>query len=213
MDRSRIGIVIPALNESKTIGAVVAQAAGFGTPIVVDDGSQDGTGAIAAQAGANVVSLPVNRGYDGALNAGFRRASEIDCAYVITMDADGQHNPGLLREFVAALDGGADVAVGVRDRRQRLGEHAFAWFGRLRFGMRDPLCGMKGYRIGVYRELGHFDSYHSIGTELALFAARRKLRIAQLPVVTRDRADQPRFGRVFSANLRIFRALLRSVFG
>lgn len=213
MDRSRIGIVIPALNESRTIGTVVAQAAAFGIPIVVDDGSGDGTGAIAAQAGAEVVSLPENRGYDGALNAGFARASELDCAYVITMDADGQHNPGLLRDFLAALDGGADVVVGVRDRRQRFGEHAFAWFGRVRFGINDPLCGMKGYRIEVYRALGHFDSYHSIGTELVLFAARRGCCIVQLPVVTRDRADQPRFGRVFSANVRILRALSRSLLG
>jgi glycosyltransferase involved in cell wall biosynthesis len=212
MERHRIAVVIPALNEAATIGAVVRQALARGAPIVVDDGSSDATAQIARDAGADVVVLPSNRGYDGALNAGFARASEMECAYIVTMDADGQHNPDLLLEFIAALDAGADVVVGVRDRTQRFAESVFAWYGNLRWGIRDPLCGMKAYRAEVYRALGHFDAYQSIGTELALFAARSGYRLAQLPVKTRDRVGAPRFGRVLSANMRILRALARGMF-
>ena len=68
---------------------------------------------------------------------------------------------------------------------------------------------MKAYRIEVYRALGHFDCYTSIGTELSIYAARAGKVIAQLPVRTGDRIDHPRFGKVFSANRRIFRALWR----
>ncbi len=71
---------------------------------------------------------------------------------------------------------------------------------------------MKAYRIEVYRELGHFDCYTSIGAELAIYSARTRKVIAQLPVKTRDRADHPRFGKVLSANWRIFRAIWRSLF-
>lgn len=208
MDRSRIGIVVPALNESRTIASVVAGARTFGTAIVVDDGSSDGTGDRAREAGANVVRHPVNRGYDAALNSGFMRAAELGCEYVITMDADGQHDPSILDTFIGALDAGADVVVGVRDRRQRIGETVFARAGNVFWGIRDPLCGMKAYRIGVFEELGYFDGYGSIGTELALFAASSAKRITQVPVHTRDRVDAPRFGRRLSANMRIFRALL-----
>ena len=73
--------------------------------------------------------------------------------------------------------------------------------------MDDPLCGMKGYRASVYTQRGWFDSYGSIGTELCLYAARIGLRVEQIPVRTFDRADQPRFGRRWSANRRILRAL------
>jgi hypothetical protein len=66
--------------------------------------------------------------------------------------------------------------------------------------------------MSVYQALGHFDSYRSIGTELALFAARRGYRLAQVAVKTRDRADAPRFGRLLSANLRILRALALGMF-
>lgn len=207
MERHRVGVVIPALNEATTIAEVVRGVLADGTPIVVDDGSRDETSSLAAAHGAVVVRHLNNLGYDRALDSGFVRAAELGCDLVVTMDADGQHDPTLLRTFIRALDDGADVVVGVRDRRQRLAEHVFAWFGRWLWGIRDPLCGMKGYRIGVYRDLGHFDSYGSIGTELAIFGARTRRRIAEVPVRTRDRDGAPRFGRRLGANLSIFRAL------
>ena len=57
MDRSEVGIVIPALNEAASIGEVVRRAAAFGLPIVVDDASSDGTGELARQAGAHVTPI------------------------------------------------------------------------------------------------------------------------------------------------------------
>jgi len=110
------------------------------------------------------------------------------------------------------LESGADVVAGARDRRQRLGEHIFAWVAAIKWGIQDPLCGMKGYRIEVYNKLGHFDSYDSIGTELAIYAAKTRKRILEVPVRTRDRVDVPRFGRRYSANVRILRALRRGIF-
>jgi glycosyltransferase involved in cell wall biosynthesis len=199
---------VPAFNESRTIASVVSGAVRSGTPIVVDDGSTDDTGDRARQAGATIVRHDGNRGYDDALNSGFARAAEIGCEYVITLDADGQHDPSIIDRFVAALDAGADIAVGVRHRRQRIGEVVFAWAANELWGLSDPLCGMKAYRIGLYRELGHFDSYGSIGTELALFAAKRGRKIVQIPLTTRDRTDAPRFGRRLSANIRILRAMI-----
>jgi len=200
-------LVIPALNESATIAAVVAGAVQYGVPIVVDDGSTDDTGARAEAAGAIVVRHPLNRGYDVAINSGFIRAEELGCQYVVTLDADAQHDPTTVAKFVMELEAGADVVVGHRDRRARIGELLFAIVATVRFGMRDPLCGMKAYRLSIWKELGHFDSYGSVGTELALYAARRGKRITQLPVPTRDRVDSPRFGRRFRANHRILRAL------
>ena len=212
MERHHLGIVIPALNEAETIGLVVANASKYGIPIVVDDGSRDETGELAAAAGATVVKHAINRGYDEAINSGFVRAEKLGCEFVITMDADGQHDPTTLITFTQALDGGGDVVVGIRDRRQRLAEHIFAWVATAKWGIRDPLCGMKAYRIGIYQELGHFDSSNSIGTELAIHAAKTGRKIAQVAVKTCERSDEPRFGKRYSANVRILRALWRSLF-
>lgn len=207
MERHRIGIVIPALNEAKTITSIVSKVSRYGLPIVVDDGSIDGTGKLARTAGATVVRHEFNLGYDQALNSGFTCAEKIGCEYVITMDADGQHDPAILETFIRSLDDGADIVVGYRDRRQRIAEHIFGWVAASQWGIYDPLCGMKAYRIGLYRALGHFDCYSSIGTELTLYAAKKGGRIAQVPVITRERIDAPRFGKRFSSNKSILRSL------
>jgi glycosyltransferase involved in cell wall biosynthesis len=210
MDRSRIGIVIPALNEDRSIGNVVRQCYGIGIPIVVDDGSTDNTAEVSKNAGAEVVTHSANRGYDCALNSGFARAAMLGCEYVITIDADGQHNPDVLSCVIELLDSGADVVIGIRNKQQRLAEHCFAFVAKVLYGVSDPLCGLKGYRISVYKALGHFDSFDSIGTELALFSARSGYRIEQILINIHDRDGSPRFGRRFYANYKIFRAMLLS---
>jgi glycosyltransferase involved in cell wall biosynthesis len=212
VERHQIGIIIPAYNEAATIVSVVYSVSKLGAAIVVDDGSTDGTGNLAKEAGAFVVRYDVNRGYDQTLNSGFIYANESGYEYVVTMDADGQHDPYILEKFVQALNNGADVVVGVRDRFQRFAERVFSWIAFVKWGMRDPLCGMKAYRMGVFRELGHFDSYDSIGTELAIYAAKSGKEIVQLAVKTSSRADASRFGRKFSANQKIFRSLWIGIF-
>ena len=207
MDRSRLAIIIPAYNESASIAIVVHAVITYGVPIVVDDGSTDQTSFLARDAGAEVVSHENNLGYDAALDSGFVHANKIGYDFALTMDADGQHNPKLLPIFIKALDEGADVVIGVRNRQQRIAEYVFALVSSLLWGISDPLCGMKAYRMELYRALGHFDMYGSIGTELAIYAARQHKKIVQIPVLTRDRVDAPRFGRKLSANLQIFKAL------
>ena len=210
MERSSLGIVVPALNEARTIANVVSLCKVYGVPIVIDDGSSDDTGLVAATEGAQVVRHAVNKGYDAALNSGFRKAAELGCQYVITIDADGQHNPLLLGKFCELLDAGADIVIGNRNERARFAEYCFAFVTKILYGLTDPLCGFKGYRMSIYDALGHFDSYGSIGTELTLFALRNGSRLEQIPVVVRERDGAPRFGRRFSANLKIFRALCLS---
>lgn len=186
---------------------MIRSAAPYGLPIVVDDGSCDGTADEARAAGADVVVHQENRGYDEALNSGFARAAALDCDFVITLDADGQHDPAVLGEFVGGVTQGADVVVGIRDRRARWAETAFALVTAGMWGIRDPLCGFKAYRMEVWRELGRFDGYGSIGTELTLFAAKTGKRIRQIPIRTKERNGAPRFGRRLEANVRILRAL------
>jgi glycosyltransferase involved in cell wall biosynthesis len=210
MDGYRVGIVIPALNESATIAAVVMAAGIYGTPIVVNDGSTDNTAELAAHGGAVVVSHEKKLGYDAALNAGFKKAAELGCQMIITVDADGQHDPSLIQKFIDAMCDGADVVVGIRSRRQRFAEHLFAWYTSLRFGLQDPLCGMKAYRLEVYEALGHFDSYGSIGTELMIFAAMKGCQLGQVPFVVKERNGKSRFGQMLSGNYRIFRAMLHT---
>ena len=211
MEKCRVGIVIPALNESGTIAGIVDAVRKYGIPIVVDDGSTDNTATLALQSGAVVVVHKKNKGYDAALNSGFKKAAELNMKIIVTLDADGQHDPLLIQQFIETIDLGADVVVGIRSRRQRAAEHLFAWYAGLRFGLHDPLCGMKAYRTLVYEELGHFDSYGSVGTELMIFAAKNKYRLEKIAFDVRERRGESRFGHILSANYKIIRAMMFTI--
>ena len=211
MGKYKIAIIIPAFNEEITIFRVVQSVRGYGQVIVVNDASTDETEKIAEKAGAILVNHKNNEGYDSALNSGFVKAGELNCDVVITFDADGQHNHRFIKEYIDLLEQGFKVVVGVRSKFQRVSEYIFSWISIWRWDIKDPLCGMKAYRIEVYKTLGHFDSYDSIGTELAIFAVKSGSKVSQLPVLTCDRYGEPRFGKIFSANKRIFLALWLSL--
>jgi hypothetical protein len=109
-------VVVPALNERRSIFDVVAslRSSGFDT-LVVDDGSTDGTGALARDAGAAVLTLPFNLGVGGALRCGFKWAVEHGYDVVVQCDADGQHRADQVALLLEAQRRtGADLVVGSR---------------------------------------------------------------------------------------------------
>jgi glycosyltransferase involved in cell wall biosynthesis len=208
----KIAIVIPAWNEAATIGRVVESVLAGRTVIVVNDCSTDNTSDLARTAGAIVVEHESNRGYDAALQSGFEKADEIGMHIVVTFDADGQHDPDILDQITDPLiRDEADIVIGVRPEKARLGEAIFGLYTRFRFGVSDILCGLKGYRIEIYRQRGHFDSYGSIGTELAMVALKSNARVATVPVPIFERGDAPRFGQGLKANWRILKAMWRGI--
>ena len=207
MDKYKVAIIIPAFNEEATIFRVVQSVIEYGEVIVINDASTDKTRKRAEKAGATLVNHKKNKGYDGALNSGFVKARELSCDVVITFDADGQHNQRFIKEYIDLLEQGFQVVVGIRGKFQRVSEYIFSWVSIWKWGVRDPLCGMKAYRVDVFNQLGYFDSYSSIGTELMIYAAHQNIKIAQHPVKIKDRQDKPRFGNIFSANINILRSL------
>ena len=101
MSQERLSIIIPTKNESEAIGNVVADARKAypdAEIIVVDDGSDDGTGAIAAEHGATVVTHPESLGNGAAVKSGARAATGSILAF---MDGDGQHDAGEFEQLLA----------------------------------------------------------------------------------------------------------------
>jgi glycosyltransferase involved in cell wall biosynthesis len=110
---AQTSIVIPAFNEVASIAPVVrdlAAAAPWLEILVVDDGSTDETGAIAATAGARVIRHPYNKGNGAAVKSGIRQAAGL---FVLIADADGQHRPADATRLVSHLDA-YDLVVGAR---------------------------------------------------------------------------------------------------
>jgi len=111
-------IVIPAFNEGGRVGAVVRDCADVlpaADILVINDGSADGTAAEAGEAGATVITLPINSGYGAALQTGYKYAVRHGYEVVAQIDADGQHQGRYLTEMLDVLEEtGCDVVVGSR---------------------------------------------------------------------------------------------------
>ena len=206
-----VALVIPAFNEAATIGEVVRGAkAHVPLVVVVDDHSIDRTGEMARIAGAELVSHRVNRGYDSSIDDGFQKALELGATHVITFDADGQHQAKDLPHFLEAFSRGVEALAGERAHLTHPAEIIFSWYSRARFGIGDPLCGMKGYSARIYRACGPFDSLQSIGTQLLFRAIRSGAHFERVPIEVLDRKDTSRFYHLrLRGNLKILRALWR----
>jgi glycosyltransferase involved in cell wall biosynthesis len=119
--RLRCLAIVPAYNEEASIAAVVGDVRRIGDPdvhvdvLVVDDGSTDRTAAVAAAAGARVVSLPFNLGVGAAVQTGYLAALRGGYDVAVQVDGDGQHPAGQLPRLARALEQrGADLVVGSR---------------------------------------------------------------------------------------------------
>ncbi len=202
-------VVVPTYNEAPTLEAVVAGvvAQGYGV-LVVDDASPDGTGALAdrlagAHAAVAVMHRDAKEGLGRALTAGFHHALTTGASIVCQMDADGSHDPAELPRLVAAVDGGADVAIGSRYVRGGDGgglapsRSLLSRFGNLYarlvlgFGVRDATSGFRAYRSDVLGALAPATAVaqgYAFQIEMAWRAHRGGLRIVEAPITFRPRA-------------------------
>jgi len=186
---------IPAYNEEKTIAKVVMLAQKHVDMVVVcDDGSKDLTADIAQRLGATVIRHDGNSGYGAAIQSLFRKARELDADVMVTLDADGQHNPEETPRLIQPiLDGEADIVLGSRF----LGGHNDAPAYR-RFGIKlitklskrsrkfsDALCGFRAYSRKAVESLNLNETGMGVSAEILLETEERGLRVTEIPVLVR----------------------------
>jgi polyprenyl-phospho-N-acetylgalactosaminyl synthase len=158
-------VVIPAYNEARVIHDVVAEVLNKGVRVVVvDDCSRDGTGEALADMPCAVLRHRVNLGQGAALQTGVEYAARNGALYVVTFDADGQHDPEDIPKMVAPLAAGqADVTLGSRflgkavdmTARRRLLLKAAIAFTRVTVGLKltDVHNGLRGFKRDVLPKL------------------------------------------------------------
>ncbi len=166
----QILVLIPAYNEALRIGPVIQSVVRPLPMLVVDDGSTDGTAALAEAAGARVLRQPVNRGKGAALLAGFGYALAEGYAAAITLDADGQHDPAEIPTFLERFaQTGAELIVGARDFRRMppvrrlansVGRWTFSWAAG-----REVLDNQSGYRLVGRRMMAAMLDAEEVGFE------------------------------------------------
>jgi len=185
---------IPAYNEERTIASVILRAQKHvDTVIVCDDGSTDLTGEIAHRLGAIVLHHKKNLGYGAALRSLFRKAKDVNADIVLTLDADGQHDPWEIPDMVQPiLEDKADMVIGSRFLQKNNNVPAYRRFGiklltrvsngSLKKDISDAQSGFRAYNKNAMQKLRLSEEGMGISAEILLKARTEGLRIAEVPV-------------------------------
>ena len=197
MAATTIAVVIPARNEASIIAAVLANVPSeirshAVIPIVIDDGSDDPTAAVARGMGAVVVQHIANLGVGAATTTGFRAALELDADIIVTMDADGQHDPREIATLVECLiDGPFDVVIGSRllmhdgmppsrlAANLLLNAVTFLVYGKI---VSDSQSGFKAFTRKAVTEMELNCAGYEICSEIVGEIYRRNFRYKSIPV-------------------------------
>jgi len=192
-----LSVVMPCLNEAETLEACIRKARRAledskinGELIVADNGSTDGSVAIAERAGAKVVHV-LERGYGNALMGGIAGASG---EYVVMGDADDSYDFGQIPRFLHPLREGAELVMGNRFAggiekgampflHKYFGNPLLTGIGRLFFGspVGDFYCGIRGFRKDAYERMDLRTTGMEFATEMVVKATLLKLRIVEVP--------------------------------
>jgi hypothetical protein len=200
--RGRVAILVPAYNEAENVGQVLDLMPGEvcsreTAVLVVDDGSRDGTGDVAAAHGAVVARHVINRGGGAALRTGYRLMVESGAEVVVTLDADGQHLPSEMERLVKpVLDREVDVAHGSRVLGEADGNHfarelGIVFFNRLvstitRTKVSDCSNGYRAVRTTVLPQLVlRQEQFHT--SEFMIEAIKRGIPAREVPVTVAKR--------------------------
>lgn len=220
-------IVIPAWNESGSVGDVISKIHGLNQDydiLVVNDGSTDETESIALNAGAMVASLPFNLGVGGAMRTGFVYAVEAGYFAVVQVDADGQHDPVNIPELLAGLQT-SDIVIGARFAGK--GEYEVSgprkWVMQILASTISRIAGNKltdttsGFKALGPNALQLFSKnypaeYLGDTIEALVVAAQSGLKISQIPVKMYARQAGVASANPIKSALYLVRALIALIF-
>ncbi len=204
--RLLVSVVIPAYFEEKTIGAIVKRCLPFADEVlVVNDGSTDDTVKAARAAGARVVDLAKNRGVLGATQVGLKEASS---DIIVTLDADGQHDPAEIPRVIKPIvEGRADLVMGVRPSFPYFSERLLTWMTSLKVPGGDASTGFRAVTRDIARKM-ELHGRCMCGT-FVLEGARHGARVASVPISVREREDGNR--RIQTEHVTQFFIVLRAL--
>lgn len=185
---------VPAFNEERMIAKVVMEAQERADKVVVcDDGSTDMTAEIAKRLGADVVRHEHNLGYGAAVQSLFRRARELDADVLVTLDADGQHDPSEIPLLTKPIvEDEADIIIGSRLVDQRLA-YTMPWYRRAgikfitrlvnntsKHRVKDAQSGFRAYNRKSIETLSVLENGMGVSVEILINARKQGLRIHEV---------------------------------
>lgn len=218
----RICALIPSYNEAKTISGIIKELKMRGTPVyVVDDGSSDGTAAMAESQDAIVIRHKTNMGKGAALRDGFARVLKDGFEAVLVMDGDGQHHIDDIDMFLRKMEEeNSDMVIGNRmfdtgsmPLSRILTNHFMSNLISRISGkyVPDTQCGFRLIKRGLLRQMRLESGNYEIESEMVLEAAKKSFKIDSVPIKTIYQDEKSRINPILDT-LRFITLLIRLSF-
>lgn len=192
---SKILVCIPAFNEAETIAEIISKSKKYADHIIVyDDGSTDNTYEVATSAGATVIRNPENKGYGVAIRSLFQAAKEHEADIMVTIDSDGQHDPGQIAKVVQPLKHGFDIVIGSRflksDGNQKIPRYRSFGIKTITKltqaasynGITDSQSGFRAYNKNALSKINLFEDGMAVSVEILLRAKEKNLLTTEVPI-------------------------------
>jgi len=205
-----IALIIPVYNEETTIKKVITEVSQYiKSIIVINDCSTDNSKQILTTLPVTLINNNENLGYAKSLEKGMKIVFQQNIDYVITFDADGQHEAKDLTQFISVIEKyKPDFIFGKRLVRNRFMEYIWSYYAKKKYGFSDPLCGFKAIKKEVFLQYEYLEKHYTIGLEMIFSQLKKGTNFKEVTISINKRKDKPRFGNAISGNWLELKALL-----
>jgi len=202
-------ILIPTYNEVKNLAKILKYKYNY---LIIDDGSNDGTVNLLNKNKINYIKNLTNIGYEKSLIKGLNYLKKKKFKYVLTVDGDGEHPINKIKKiYFLAKNKRADLIICNRKYRSRILENLLSLFFQIRFGLKDPLSGMKMYYLPKIKKLINKFDKNSFLVDAIIILIKNKHKILNYEITTKKKIGESKIGNNFSVQLKILK-IFRYIF-
>lgn len=209
--KSEFAIVIPVYNEEKSLKKIIYKCKNLGDLIIVNDGSTDRSSKIINKFKIKTILHKKNLGYDASILSGFLFAKKKSYKYLIFIDADGELPIKTIKSIKKLLANGKDIVTGVRNKKNRSLEILFSAVSYIFWGIRDPMCGMKGFNLNKISNVKDNFTSKTFATEILFKLLKIQNSIKQIPIKVKKRSDKSKVGNNYKVQILILKSIFKSI--
>ena len=215
MQKNKVAIIIPCFNERETIFSIYKDAKKYGKVLVIDDCSTDGTSEILRKKKIKILKNNRNIGYEASIIKGMKHISKNwkNTSYIVTLDADGElptkSIPLLINKLIKKE---LDIVIGSRNKTNRFTETILKFFFYLRYNIKDPISGLKVYRLKSLKKVINSVSTKLFLVDILIISIYRNFLVQSCEIEVKKRKGRAKVGSGILVNIKIINIIFKSFF-
>ena len=199
-------IIIPCRNEEESILEVALHCKNYASVIVVDDNSDDNSSLLLKQNNISFIKNTKRLGYEGSINIGLEYAINNDFESVCFIDGDGEISVNEI-DKVIQLSKKYDIIIGNRNIKRRVFEKILSYFYKITFGINDPYCGLKFFKINKNLRVIKFP-FNTFSLKILHSFNIKSKKVYNLPIIINNLRKNSRLGSSTYVNFKMFTSVI-----